>query len=258
MKAPIQRIRSRLHAGTLVAIGLVALGGCTTSQVATHPVDPMVLAMYAPLHSEPFPIPAIPVARVEETYYRQTVPTPATISEKPGTIVVDPQNKFLYLVQDGGQSLRYGIGVGRAGFAWTGEATIQEKQDWPKWFPPSEMQARDEKAAKYANGMDGGPDNPIGSRALYLWQDNKDTLYRIHGTFEWQSIGKAVSSGCIRMWNQDIIDLYERVPLETKVVVLPTPGALVPGAEPEPAIVVVPPGSATANLPAGTPVVRPL
>ena len=230
-----------------------ALSGCASTGGTTaesHPVDPIILSMYAPITTEPFRIPAIPVARVDPQFYRQTVATPVDFKEKPGTIVVDPQNKFLYLIQPGGKSLRYGIGVGRAGFAWVGEATIHEKQAWPKWFPPPEMQARDAKAAKYGNGMDGGPNNPIGSRALYLWQGNKDTLYRIHSTFEWESIGKAVSSGCIRMWNQDIIDLYDRVAVGTKVVVLGSPGAV--PAETDPS-------AATATLPAPVqPAVKPL
>lgn len=215
-----------LAAAAGMAMVLAGCAGSTQQMGAAHPVDPMVVAMYAEVETEPFPIPSIPVARVDPQYYRQTVVTPPTIVAAPGTIVVDPSNRFLYLVQEGGMSLRYGIGVGRQGFAWSGEAVIHDKQAWPKWFPPPEMQARDEKAAKYANGMDGGPENPLGSRALYLWQGKKDTLYRIHGTFEAASIGRAMSSGCVRMWNQDIIDLFERVPVGTKVVVLPSADAM--------------------------------
>jgi lipoprotein-anchoring transpeptidase ErfK/SrfK len=217
------------NAVRLAAFGVLLLvaAGCSTTGSTEFadgtPIDPLVLAMYAPVEGEPFRIPAIPVSKVDPQYVRQTVRTPDFIKEKPGTIVVDPGNKFLYLVQDNGQSLRYGIGVGRQGFSWSGEAVIHDKQHWPKWFPPPEMQARDSFAARFPNGMDGGPRNPLGSRALYLWKDNKDTLYRIHSTFEWQSIGNAVSSGCIRMWNQDIMDLYDRVDLGTKVVVLPAP-----------------------------------
>jgi lipoprotein-anchoring transpeptidase ErfK/SrfK len=218
----------------VVFIGLLVLGaaGCTTASDSNTAIDPLVLQMYAPVQGEPFRIPAIPVAKVDPQYIRQTVPTPANIaSEKPGTVVVDPANKFLYLVQDSGRSLRYGIGVGKAGFAWAGEAEINNKQHWPKWFPPPEMQQREtfqkmypDFAQKYPNGMDGSPKNPLGSRALYLWADNKDTLYRIHATSDWTSIGSAVSSGCIRMWNQDVMDLYDRVEVGTKVVVLQGPG----------------------------------
>jgi lipoprotein-anchoring transpeptidase ErfK/SrfK len=128
-------------------------------------------------------------------------------------------------------SMRYGIGVGKAGFSWSGNATIRDKQEWPKWFPPKEMQQRDLRAWFNAKGMEGGSRNPLGARALYLFEGKcngnntrtaacKDTLYRLHGTSDENSIGKAVSSGCIRLLNQDIIDLYERVPLGTKVVVL--------------------------------------
>lgn len=141
-------------------------------------------------------------------------------SHPAGTIVVDPANKFLYLVQPGGKAIRYGIGVGRAGFAWQGDAVIRFKREWPKWFPPAEMIERDPKLEKYRDGQDGGPSNPIGARGLYLWQGNKDTLYRIHGTNQPRSIGTNASSGCIRMWQQDVIDLYNRVELGTKVVVL--------------------------------------
>jgi lipoprotein-anchoring transpeptidase ErfK/SrfK len=215
-----------LFAASLLAIGVLA--GCTSSQEArpTYPVDPATVAMYAAVETEPFRIPAVPVKRIDPQYLRQTVPTPPDIKEKPGTIVVDPGSKFLYLVGSDGTSLRYGIGVGRQGFSWSGSATIHDKQHWPKWFPPPEMQARDSFAARYGDGMDGGPRNPLGSRALYLWQNNKDTLYRIHATNEPYSIGKSVSSGCIRMFNQDVMDLYDRVPLETKVVVLSAPEAV--------------------------------
>lgn len=179
-----------------------------------------MVAMYAPVESEPHRIPAVAVNRVDPRYLRQEVPTPPHIRAAPGTIVVDPTNRFLYLVQTGGKSMRYGIGVGKAGFSWSGTAVIKDKQQWPKWFPPEEMQQRDFRARWYANGMDGGLRNPLGARALYLYQGDKDTLYRLHGTSEQSSIGRAVSSGCIRLFNQDIIDLYNRVPLGTKVIVL--------------------------------------
>ncbi len=230
------RPTGRVHMA-LAALGLMlALAGCTTANVSNDgkPIDPKYISMYAPVAGEPFRVPAVPVNRVDPKYFRQTVATPSNIPNDPGTIVVDPYDKFLYLVQDNGESIRYGIGVGKQGFAWSGKAEIQDKQQWPKWFPPQEMQARDRYAAKYGDGMDGGPRNPLGSRALYLYegkcnQENirtancRDTLYRIHGTSEPLSIGKAVSSGCIRMWNQDAIDLYNRVPIGTKVVVLSGP-----------------------------------
>src|SRR5918995_1396603 len=126
----------------------------------------------------------------------------------------------------GGRAVRYGIGVGREGFGWSGSATIQEKREWPDWYPPKEMVQRQPEIRPELTrlqgglGMPGGPRNPLGARALYLWQNNRDTLYRIHGTTEPWTIGTSVSSGCIRMINQDAIDLYDRVPLGTKVVVL--------------------------------------
>jgi lipoprotein-anchoring transpeptidase ErfK/SrfK len=138
-------------------------------------------------------------------------------------IVVDPNQRFLYLVMKDGKSMRYGIGVGRQGFSWSGDAVIKAKRVWPDWYPPAEMVARDPAAAPWANGMPGGIQNPLGARALYLYQGNKDTLYRLHGTADASSIGRAVSSGCVRMLNQDIIDLYNRTPIGTKVLVLGKP-----------------------------------
>lgn len=251
MRVKVNKVTGRL-ASRIVFLGLLVLGaaGCTTAGDPSAMIDPLVLQMYGPVEGEPFRIPAIPVAKADPQYLRQTVPTPASISsEKPGTVVVDPANKFLYLVQDSGRSLRYGIGVGKAGFAWAGEAEINNKQHWPKWFPPPEMQQREtfqkmypDFARKYPNGMDGSPKNPLGSRALYLWADNKDTLYRIHATNDWTSIGSAVSSGCIRMWNQDVMDLYDRVDVGTKVVVLQGPGYTPLDQMLAPAVAVAPPG----------------
>ncbi|SHM97838.1 Lipoprotein-anchoring transpeptidase ErfK/SrfK [Roseibium suaedae] len=173
---------------------------------------------YAATEDTGFKIPAIQYQKFDPKFLRQTVFYPT--SQPVGTIVVDPANKFLYLIGPGGRAVRYGIGVGRAGFAWNGEAVIGFKREWPKWFPPKEMIERDPKLAKYKDGQDGGPTNPIGARGLYLWQNGKDTLYRIHGTNHPESIGTNASSGCIRMWHQDIIDLYGRVELGAKVVVL--------------------------------------
>jgi lipoprotein-anchoring transpeptidase ErfK/SrfK len=198
------------------------LAGCASSpsQTAKSDVDPAAVAMYAPVETEPHRVPAVAVNLVDPRYIRQEVATPANIRAAPGTIVVDPANRFLYLVEAGGKSMRYGIGVGKQGFSWSGTAVIKNKQQWPKWFPPQEMQQRDRRARVYASGMDGGLKNPLGARALYLYVGDKDTLYRLHGTSEQASIGRAVSSGCIRLFNQDIIDLYDRVPIGTKVIVL--------------------------------------
>ncbi len=135
----------------------------------------------------------------------------------PGTIVIDTRAKFLYLVLDGGRAVRYGVGVGRQGFTWKGLARVGRKAEWPDWTPPPEML---ERQPYLPDHMEGGPDNPLGARALYLYQGSKDTLFRIHGTNERWSIGRSVSSGCIRMLNEDAIDLYSRVPVGARVVVL--------------------------------------
>jgi lipoprotein-anchoring transpeptidase ErfK/SrfK len=142
--------------------------------------------------------------------------------EAPGTIIIDTGKKFLYYVMEDGQALRMGVGVGREGFGWTGVVHVGGKQEEPKWFPPAEMVERQPELAKYvASGMPGGEGNPLGMRALYLYDDSgKDTLYRIHGTIEPWSIGHNVSSGCIRMLNENVIALYDMVPIGTKVVVV--------------------------------------
>lgn len=132
---------------------------------------------------------------------------------KPGTIIIDTNERYLYLVQGGGTAKRYGVGVGRPGFEWAGTHKVTRKAEWPDWRPPKEMRQRQPNLPKY---MPGGPNNPLGARALYLGS----TLYRIHGSNQPWTIGHAVSSGCIRMRNQDVIDLYERVGVGTKVVVL--------------------------------------
>jgi lipoprotein-anchoring transpeptidase ErfK/SrfK len=134
-------------------------------------------------------------------------------SQKPGTIVIDTSERFLYLVEADGRAMRYGVGVGREGFEWKGTKTIERKAEWPDWRPPSEMLKRRPDLPTF---MAGGPDNPLGARAMYL----AGTLYRIHGSNEPWSIGQAVSSGCIRMRNEDVIDLYGRVPVGTTVVVM--------------------------------------
>ena len=136
---------------------------------------------------------------------------------KPGTIVIDTNNRFLYLVMDGGKARRYGVGVGKPGFEWAGAHTITRKAEWPSWTPPKEMIAREAAKGHYLPAfMEGGPENPLGSRAMYLGS----TLYRIHGTNAPWTIGYAVSSGCIRMRNEDVVDLYERVKVGTKVIVI--------------------------------------
>ncbi len=142
-------------------------------------------------------------------------------SEAPGTVIIHTDEKFLYLVTGPNRAIRYGVGVGREGFGWNGEVTIKRKQEWPVWTPPAEMRVRER-----ANGrelpaqMEGGIENPLGARAMYLFKGNQDTLYRIHGTNQPWSIGLNLSSGCIRMENKDVEHLYEQVNIGTKVVVI--------------------------------------
>lgn len=138
----------------------------------------------------------------------------------PGTLVIDPKNHYLYLVERFGMARRYGVGVGRAGLAFRGTATIKRKAKWPSWTPTKNMMRRNPRYRRWAKGMPGGPRNPLGARALYLYRGNRDTLYRIHGTTQPSSIGRSVSNGCIRMLNAHVEDLYERVPKGTRVVVL--------------------------------------
>ncbi|WP_084704770.1 L,D-transpeptidase [Beijerinckia mobilis] len=143
------------------------------------------------------------------------VPNPT--EEGPGTIVIDTKSRHLYFIQPDGMAIRYGIGVGREGFAWKGTARVGRKAEWPRWIPPKEMLKR---RPDLPTSMEGGIENPLGARALYLYQGNRDTLFRIHGTNEPDTIGHAVSSGCIRMMNADVIDLFQRVPVGTRVVVM--------------------------------------
>ncbi|PZU85467.1 MAG: hypothetical protein DI528_11910 [Shinella sp.] len=217
--------------GTLVATGTLA--GCATAPIAKITVSPTpvrrpvgppgdeeIAARYAALEDGGHKLPAVPYQQIDPKFYRQRVDN--TTGETPGTVVVDVPSRFLYVVEPGGTAMRYGVGLGRAGFAWAGEGVIQWRQKWPRWKPPAEMIARQPELAKYSvenGGQEPGPDNALGARALYIFQDGKDTLYRLHGTKEWSSIGKAVSSGCVRLINQDVIDLYERVPNRARIIV---------------------------------------
>jgi lipoprotein-anchoring transpeptidase ErfK/SrfK len=207
--AGLPRRQMRVVRGVACAV-LLALaacaGGTTNSGIYTMPTE------------EP--------RRPDPAFARQVVAYPTR--ERPGTIIVDPGSHFLYFIQGSGQAIRYGVGVGAEGFVWSGLATVHNKQEWPDWYPPAEMLARKPELRQHmvqlqsGIGMKGGPDNPIGARAMNLWQGNKDTLYRIHGTNEPWTIGTNVSSGCIRLTNEDVVDLYNRTPIGAKVVVLAT------------------------------------
>lgn len=153
--------------------------------------------------------------------YRGKHVIPFETREQPGTIIIETAERALYFVQNDGKAIAYGIGVGRSGFQWSGTATIGRKAEWPAWHPPKEMIKRELRryGRRLPERMDGGPDNPLGARALYLFQGETDTLYRIHGTNAPRTIGRAVSSGCIRMLNEEVIDLYDRVDVGAKVIV---------------------------------------
>lgn len=165
-----------------------------------------------------FVVSAVRASYLGADKFRTVVPYNGTYVA--GTVIVDTDARYLYLVNANSTAVRYAIGVGREGFQWSGEATIGRKQAWPIWIPPAEMIARQPDLIPYRDGMPGGPGNPLGARALYLYQDGRDTLFRLHGTREPWSIGKQVSSGCIRLFNQDIIDLYDRVSIGGRVIVL--------------------------------------
>jgi lipoprotein-anchoring transpeptidase ErfK/SrfK len=141
-------------------------------------------------------------------------------NEKAGTIVIQSEDKFLYLVEGNGTAMRYGVGVGREGFGWHGNVKIGRKAEWPTWTPPPEMRQRERKKGRILPvSMEGGPQNPLGARAMYLYDGGRDTMFRIHGTSEPWTIGHNVSSGCIRMVNADVTDLYSRAPVGTRVIV---------------------------------------
>jgi lipoprotein-anchoring transpeptidase ErfK/SrfK len=174
-------------------------------------------ASYGALAGEPYPIPAVDLKKLKPKYRRQIVDFPT--AETPGTIIVDTPNRFLYLVLGDGKAMRYGVGIGRDGFTWGGRGRIQYKRAWPRWTPPNEMIARQPELEKYRNGMEPALDNPLGARALYIFKDGQDTFYRLHGTQDAASIGRAVSSGCVRLINQDIIDLYDRARTGAAIIV---------------------------------------
>ncbi|MDD9908722.1 MAG: L,D-transpeptidase [Ahrensia sp.] len=177
--------------------------------------------MYGPIRDGGFSIPAINLKKVPERFLRRQVDFDTR--HRPGTLIVNTRNFYLHLVQKGDKAMRYGVGLGRAGFEWSGTGVIQWKQKWPKWTPPEEMIQRQPELRKWSadnGGQPPGLKNPLGARALYIFENGKDTLYRLHGTPEYWTIGKAVSSGCVRLMNQDIIDLYARVPSGSKLIVI--------------------------------------
>jgi len=185
------------------------------------PRDPLLVKDYAAVQDHAYLIPAVDIGLIDPAMLRTQVdyhsPQPV------GTIVIDTAARHLYLIEEGGKALRYGIGVGKEGLAFTGNAIIGRKAEWPYWIPtPTMIEREPDRYGPYAKGLPGGLGNPLGARAMYLYKNGEDTLFRIHGTTEPETIGHAVSSGCIRLINQDVIDLYRRVPVESRVVVLPS------------------------------------
>ena len=231
-------MKFRMNALTLRLLGAVSLvallaacdpatmtGLATMTAAAPAVIAPAVAdGVYAARNDLNFVVPSVPVEQVPAEFRRQTV---AYTSDQPvGTIIINPAAKHLFLITGKDTALRYGIAVGRAGFQWSGEAIVNEHKYWPTWTPPKEMIARKPELAKWEKGQPGGPTNPLGARALYLTTNGVDYGYRIHGTPEWNSIGSNASSGCIRMINQDVMDLFDMVPDGTKVIVLNADGSM--------------------------------
>jgi lipoprotein-anchoring transpeptidase ErfK/SrfK len=228
-----------------LALGLAACAPdpkLIAAGVMQAPAPKLVQGAYLATQDKGFAVPAVDTAKVPEAFLRQEVYYPT--EELVGSVVIDPAARHLHLVTGKNKAMRYGIAVGRDGFQWSGEAIIDSRQQWPTWTPPPEMIERKPELIKWEKGQPGGPDNPLGARALYLTTNGIDYGYRIHGTPEWFSIGKNASSGCIRMINQDVLDLYERVQDGAKVVVLnadgsyPTKLKLPPPAPKKPAAVI--------------------
>ena len=202
--------------GSAAGLGALGLTGCAVT-------DGMSIAeaqkLYGPVPEEKFPIPAVDVTKLDPKYYRRMVAYDS--SEAAGTIIVDPKNYYVYRIEGDGKATRYGANVGRQGFLWSGEAYVGRKSEWPVWTPPPEMIKRQPEAAKYAHGMAPGLDNPLGARTLHLYQNGVYTLYTIYSTSDPETIGTNLTSGCTGLLTQDMIDLYGRTPVKTKVVVLP-------------------------------------
>jgi len=216
----------KLCAATALSLSLAACvpdPRMVEAGIVKAPAPKIVEGVYSSMNDGSFTIPAVPVEKVPSEFQRQQVYFPT--EEPVGTVIINPAEKHLYLITAKNTATRYGIAVGRAGFQWSGEALITSRTTWPKWTPPPEMIERKPELAKWEKGQPGGLENPLGARALYLTTNGIDYGYRIHGTPEWDSIGKNASSGCIRMINQDVMDLYSRVQDGAKVVVLNADGS---------------------------------
>ena len=201
--------------GSAAGLGGMGLAGCVTDGISLMEAA----KLYGPMPNERFPIPAVDVSKMDPKYFRQTVRYES--EEKPGTIIIDPANYFVYRIGGEGLATRYGANVSRPGFLWSGEVYIGRKAEWPTWTPPKEMMARQPESRKYAGGMPGGLDNPLGARVLYLYKNGVYTVYTIYSTSDPETIGTGITSGCTGLLTQDMIHLYSRTPVKTKVVVLP-------------------------------------
>jgi len=202
--------------GSLTALAAIAVLTCGSAQAQQLAFSAPVQSRVAPAHANFDADIVNEDATLAPRLQRQVVDYPSR--EAAGTIIVDTAHTYLYLVLGHGKALRYGIGVGREGFTWSGVKSVQRKAEWPDWFPPAEMIARQHYLPRMTAG---GPGNPLGARALYIG----GTVYRIHGTNDPTTIGNNVSSGCIRLTNDDVIDLFNRVQVGAKVIVLPQAGA---------------------------------
>ncbi|MFN4130882.1 MAG: L,D-transpeptidase family protein [Paracoccaceae bacterium] len=260
-----------------VSAGLAACVPTTTT-TSTSSAAPVVAAapvmqegIYLATKDNGIAIPAVDPAKVPSQFQRQIVDYPS--GEAPGTVIINPASKHLYFITGDNKAIRYGIAVGAEGFQWSGQAVVTNRRQWPTWTPPKEMIERKPELSKWENGQPGGPTNPLGARALYLTTNGVDHGYRIHGTPDWWSIGRNASSGCIRMINQDVMDLYNRVPDGAKVIVLtasgevpkgltlppPAPKKKTAAAKPSPAVAPTGDAAGTVTPAAGTaPVMGPM
>ena len=216
---------------TAALIACLTLAACVDPTVGpsstSKPLPKVDENVYVATMDSGIAVPALPVEEIPASHRRQVVKYET--DQPAGTIIINPATRLLYYVVGQDKAIRYGISVGRAGFEWSGEAIVADRKPWPTWTPPKEMIARDPKLAKWENGQPGGATNPLGARAIYLTSGGKDYGYRIHGTPEWKSIGRNASSGCIRMINQDVIDLYDRLQGGEKVIVLTASGEMPKG-----------------------------
>jgi lipoprotein-anchoring transpeptidase ErfK/SrfK len=202
--------------GSAAGLGALGLAGCASTDDLSRAE---AAKFYAAVPNEKYPIPAVDIGKIHPKYFRQIVRYDT--KEAPGTIIIDPANYHVYRVEGDGNATRYGANVSRPGFLWSGEVYVGRKAEWPTWTPPKEMIQRQPEARQYAGGMPGGLDNPLGARVLYLYKNGVYTVYTIYSTSDPETIGTGITSGCTGLLSQDMIDLYSRTPIKTKVIMLP-------------------------------------